>query len=704
MKKSISILILILSVLLSQAQWITQNPRSTSNDLNDIQFIDSDKGWIVGESGTILITIDGGMSWEKIESNTTQHLGCVNFITGGKGWIQGNDIILHSENGGLSWQAQVTNTNTNSSSISFTDMENGWAIGPLKTKWSWVGTNSYNALMRTSDGGNTWEPVLNIHDKIITVCFTDPLHGWILNAWSYPPYWDWGGDILFTDDGGLTYQEQYSGSFLRTIFFLDALHGWALSYNNVMITVDGGSTWLEVEENSGKDIFFADQQNGWIVGFGGKISRSSDGGMTWTDQNSGISKDLNASWFVDNYTGWAVGESGIILHTSDGGTNWVPQAPITFYNDLQSVFAINEQKVWIAGLEDNGAGTLGSTSNGGQAWDAPQVAGQEFTGVTFVNEYIGWASGSNSSGGFVQKTTDGGIEWEEQHSWSFPVQDLFFINEDIGWLLGSNSILKTTNGGNSWNILPYGNQPTLHSIFFIDEMHGWAVGWGGRLIRTIDGGENWEDRSFEFYHDLYDIFFSDLQRGWITGKYGILQTTDGGNNWMLNRSDFTIDIIFLDTLNGWTVGPDGLILKTTDGGQTWEEQVSGTSKNLLDADFSDLYHGWVVGESGTILYTDNGGATWITAQEFTSQTIKTRNYPNPFSNSTVIEYEIPEPGCVVIKVFNSTGMRINETSIYQPSMGTKTFLLQGTNLPAGIYYYQIQTGNRSGTGKMIIVR
>jgi photosystem II stability/assembly factor-like uncharacterized protein len=69
------------------------------------------------------------------------------------------------------------------------------------------------------------------------------------------------------------------------------------------------------------------------VGFDGTILRSTDGGTSWTLQETGTTAALFAVSFVDANTGWAVGfgifnsESPIspILHTTDGGASWTHQ-------------------------------------------------------------------------------------------------------------------------------------------------------------------------------------------------------------------------------------------------------------------------------------------------------------------------------------------------------------------------------------------
>ena len=70
------------------AQWYEQNSGTTKN-LNAIQFVDENTGWAVGDSGLILQTADGGLSWITVISGTTENLNDVQIVNADIGWIVG---------------------------------------------------------------------------------------------------------------------------------------------------------------------------------------------------------------------------------------------------------------------------------------------------------------------------------------------------------------------------------------------------------------------------------------------------------------------------------------------------------------------------------------------------------------------------------------------------------------------------------------
>jgi photosystem II stability/assembly factor-like uncharacterized protein len=84
----------------------------------------------------------------------------------------------------------------------------------------------------------------------------------------------------------------------------------------------------------------------------------------------------------------------------------------------------------------------------------------------------------------------------------------------------------------------------------------------------------------------------------------IFTTSDGGHLWYAQRSTVDVDLFdikFINAVEGWAAGSEGVLLHTTDGGAHWTVQSSGTSHSLQRLFFLDSDHGWAVGFGGTIL-------------------------------------------------------------------------------------------------------
>jgi len=182
----------------------------------------------------------------------------------------------------------------------------------------------------------------------------------------------------------------------------------------------------------------------------------------------------------------------------------------------------------------------------------------------------------------------------------------------------------------SWKKQQTGTFAWLHSVFFVDESTGWAVGGKGALLATTDGGEHWELRRRPVEDALHEIVFTGARTGWIVCERSVfapmakdesvsylLKTSDGGESWA--RVDVTrgedVDIKlaglrFADAEHGWVYGEQGVLYATSDGGATWSRQRVPTRHLLLGSAFADARTGWLSGGGLTLLRTEDGGETW----------------------------------------------------------------------------------------------
>ena len=127
---------------------------------------------------------------------------------------------------------------------------------------------------------------------------------------------------------------------------------------------------------------------------------------------------------------------------------------------------------------------------------------------------------------------------------------------------------------------------------------------------------------------------------------------------------------------------------------------------------------------GNYLYTPSvGGGSptewkWITFLCITNPTINStseikstlqkfelsQNYPNPFNPSTKINYTNPERGNVSLRVFNLLGREVAELLNDEKAAGKYEIEFKAPNLPSGIYFYQLKSGDYIQTRKMILMK
>ena len=81
-----------------------------------------------------------------------------------------------------------------------------------------------------------------------------------------------------------------------------------------------------------------------------------------------------------------------------------------------------------------------------------------------------------------------------------------------------------------------------------------------------------------------------------------------------------------------------------------------------------------------------------------------QNYPNPFNPSTVIRYAMPVAGMVTIDVFNALGEKVSTLLNGQVEAGFNQVSFDATNLPSGLYFYRIQSGDFTSIKKMLLMK
>lgn len=167
--------------------WVDLNPdtpdRFTSVDLMDVDFISASTGVTVGANGTILRTVDRGVTWARVDSGTSTTLYGVDFIDAINATAVGsNGTILRSGDGGLTWFAQSSGTQETLLDVHFVDGLTGTAVGVAGT------------IVRTTDGGAAWSPQISGTNMSLTaVFFVNAQQGYAVGN---------KGTILNTTDGG----------------------------------------------------------------------------------------------------------------------------------------------------------------------------------------------------------------------------------------------------------------------------------------------------------------------------------------------------------------------------------------------------------------------------------------------------------------------------------------------------------------------
>jgi photosystem II stability/assembly factor-like uncharacterized protein len=113
-------------------KWIRLASLPDINTYRSMFFINQNIGWIAGQSGKIMCTRNGGMSWEYQNSDTREDLFDIDFNGSEHGWIVGrNNAVLSTSNKGTQWNKiliDLADTSQVFYSLRFSDSSNGWII------------------------------------------------------------------------------------------------------------------------------------------------------------------------------------------------------------------------------------------------------------------------------------------------------------------------------------------------------------------------------------------------------------------------------------------------------------------------------------------------------------------------------------------------------------------------------------------------
>jgi photosystem II stability/assembly factor-like uncharacterized protein len=276
----------------------------------------------------LLISQECFADWKKQDSGTLAWLHSIYFVDNDNGWIVGsNGTLLSTSDGGRTWIKRKTKTGDTFRDVYFSDAENGWILCDRGA----YDKESPSYLIRTTNGGKDWRTInfSEGRDRMIRFFFTSDRVVFSIGE---------GGVILQMQGDG----KPWKRSLLPVRYlmldghFINASKGFLVGGGGTMLaTTDGGSNWSEPKFAESKkrtklnSLYFADQKTGWAAGNQGLIYSTNDGGNLWREQTTGVSSDLFDIAFTDSMVGFAVGDNGIVLRTTTAGAKWTVERTST---------------------------------------------------------------------------------------------------------------------------------------------------------------------------------------------------------------------------------------------------------------------------------------------------------------------------------------------------------------------------------------
>jgi len=199
----------------------------------------------------------------------------------------------------------------------------------------------------TRDGGDSWNKLALQPLEFESVCFADVSLGWLVKQ---------GSELWKTTDGGFSWMfvskigdDKEPLDYSQQAKFIGELNGWILSLNSLWHTEDV------------KDLFFANEQTGWLADTRG-VYRTDDGGISWTRQRLPRRRvNIDSLCLVNEQEGWAAScrvlnareneFDAILLHTTNGGGTWQQVDIGVKQTSFDKVYFGDAQNGWLVAKE-----------------------------------------------------------------------------------------------------------------------------------------------------------------------------------------------------------------------------------------------------------------------------------------------------------------------------------------------------------------
>lgn len=420
--------------------------------------------------------------------------------------------------------------------------------------------------------------------------------------------------------------------------------------------------------------------------------------QSWTSQATGfdnISRGLSEIHIVNPTTVWALAYDGVsasnviqeFTKTTDGGITWTPGTinvgdPTLTINNIAPISATT---AWVSALTPTigNNGVIYKTTNGGATWQQQNIgtfnaATSFINGVHFFDANNGVSFGDAVAGEFeIYTTADGGETWD-------PVPGANIPNP-----LGSGATIEYGyNGGN----VAIGN--TI-----------WLVTNKGRILKSSDMGLTWTASQapvtdFAGTAQSARLTMSSLTNGCLLKTagttYTFYTTTDGGATWSAG-TPFTGTYRVLayvpgtSTLVATSAGTPSGSAYSTNNGTTWTTIDSGAQRGVVT--FFNGTTGWCAGfnedpfTGGIFKFTGT-----LSNDDFS--TTKFKVYPNPASSLVNLQTEGLDS--YTLKVTDLSG-KVMVTREFNGVENT----LDISSYASGVYFFEINSGNKSETIKII---
>jgi len=453
-----------------------------------------------------------------------------------------------------------------------------------------------------------------------------------------------GGVFLSTNNGtnwtpaGLTYTWINALTVSGTNLFAGTDSGVFVSTNN-------GISWTAVK--TGMTSFnvrsFAVSDTNLFVSTWGGVFLSTNNGANWTPVNSGLTNSYVYTLAVSGTYLFAGTSDGVFLSTNNG-TSWTQVNSGLPRSTSINTLAVSDTKIF-AGTYSSGV--FLSTDNG-SSWTTANTGLTSLNVSTFAISSTNLLAGTFGGGVWRRPLSEMvpipvGQGWTIQNSGvSISLFSVKAVNQNIAWTAGDSGIvLKTTNGGSTWNSVGGGaiGSNTVNAIDALDVNNAFVTTTSSSgptyIYRTTNGGTTWQQVFSQSDGFIDAIKMYDANNGIalgdpVDGKWTILSTIDGSATWRHIATEpapggmeygITNSLATFGTTNIWFGTSLDRIYHSNNGGITWSSVLfpkpweGAPYPQITGITFCDMQHGLAGSSFGDIVRTIDSGNTWLSIPE-----------------------------------------------------------------------------------------
>ncbi len=179
------------------------------------------------------------------------------------------------------------------------------------------------------------------------------------------------------------------------------------------------------------------------------------------------------------------------------------------------------------------------------------------------------------------------------------------------------------------------------------------------------------------------------------GKYNIYKKKYfGGGVWQWNYLAQTTNLFYEDLTENWCPPPP----TQCENQNNIYYRIKAIDSQLKESVYSDSIITVVNGSPPDKIRVEPPSSEKPTEYSLM------QNYPNPFNPATTIAYSIPKNGLVTIKVYDILGKEVAELVNEVKEAGSYSVQFNATELPSGIYFYTLSSGDYTETKKLILLK